>query len=161
MVPWWKRLAYGLAGWVVATCVVGILASIWVFTQFPHKRSVTVSDVFDFWLLFLITALAASIFGWLLGTPFVLLVRNSRGWRFWVYLALGSGIGPALLLSSWLYSFLTRSRSGSLTAESPGCFAFCISAAVSSITTLIYLLLLRRAQLAGNQTETLPKQGVP
>jgi hypothetical protein len=153
MVPWWKRLAYGLIGWVVSLGVVGIPVSIWVFTQDPpitqnpHIRSGLVSVVFGFLgfcLLYLISALAVSVFGWFLGIPYVLLVRSSIGWRFWIYLAIGSGIGPALVL----YAVLTRTSSpGSTTDDYVN---FCISAAVSSITTLIYLLLLRRTQLARN-----------
>jgi hypothetical protein len=80
--------------------------------------------------------------------PFVLLVKNSRGWRFWIYLTIGSGIGPALVLSRLLYSLLTHSSSGSPTTESPDYSTIWVSAAVSNLTTLIYLLLLRRAQLA-------------
>ena len=143
MAPWWKRLFYGLLGWVVATCVTGFFASIWVFTTFPAKRSISVADVFQFWLLFLITAFAVSIFGWLLGIPYVLLVRSSRGPRFWTFLALGSGIGPVIVLGPLLYSFLTHS---SLPSESADYSTVAISAAVSSLTALIYLLLLRRAQ---------------
>jgi hypothetical protein len=103
-------------------------------------------------LLFLISALAIGSWGWLLGMPFVLLVRNIRGWRFWFYLALGSCIAPGLFSLSLLHSHLTRSSSGSSpTTESPDYTAVPISAAISILTTLIYLLLLRR-----NQTEALP-----
>lgn len=143
MVPWWKRLFYGLISWVVATCVAGLFASIWVFTTFPAKRSISVSDVFQFWVLFLITAFAVSIFGWLLGIPYVLLVRSGRGTRFWIFLALGSGIGPVIVFSPLLYSLLAHS---SLPSEHADYSTVAISAAVSSLAALIYLLLLRRVQ---------------
>lgn len=145
MVPWWKRLSYGLLGWLIATCVAGLLASIWMFTHFPAKRSVTVSDVLSFLLLFLISALAVSVFGWLLGIPYVLLVRSSRGRRFWIYLAVGSAIGPVLVLGPLLYSFLTGSSSGNQPITGPY-LSGGISVVISGLSTLIYLLLLRRAQ---------------
>jgi hypothetical protein len=149
MVPWWKRLAYSLVGWVVASCVLGVLVSIWESAHFPSNRGVSsVSYFFDFCLLFLISALAIGSWGWLLGMPFVLLVRNIGGWRFWIYLAIGSSIGPGLFFGTLLYSFLTRSSSGSMTTEPADYSAVYISTAVSSLTTLIYLSLLRRAQLA-------------
>ena len=133
---------------MVATCLVGIIASIWGISNIPHKRIVSVSDLFDFLLLFHLWALAVGIFGWLLGIPFILLVRNSRGWRFWIYFALGSGIGPAIFLSPVLYPLVTDSSFGIPTTKSPDYSGIWISAAVSNLTTLIYLLLLRRPQLA-------------
>jgi hypothetical protein len=146
MVPWWRRLIYGLVGWVIAICALGIAMSIWEFayfpTKFPANHNFSVSGVFGFLLLVLVSAFAASIFGWLLGIPYVLLVRNSRGWRFWVYLVLGSGIGPALFLSPLLYSFRARS---SLSGATDYVTVY-VSALVSCLTALIYLLLLRRAQ---------------
>lgn len=151
MVPWWKRLMYGLIGWLVATCTVSLLMSIWILTQSPVKRSDSSSDflsgVFGAFLLALISAFSVSIIGWLLGIPYVLLVRNSNGWRFRIYLALGSGIGPALLLSPSLFSILRRFSSGGPPIEFPDYAFVCSSAMVSSFTTLIYLLLLRRAEL--------------
>lgn len=157
MVPWWKRLMYGLIGWLVATCAVSFLIwiwvlimPIWVHTQSTVKRSDSVFDVlsgvFGAFLLVLISALSVSIIGWILGIPYVLLVRNSKGWRFWIYLALGTGIGPALFLSPLLYSFLTRSSPGSLPSEPADYGSVGISTVFSSFTILIYLLLLRRAQ---------------
>jgi hypothetical protein len=154
MVPWWKRICYGLMSWAASLLLVGIPVSIWVFTQspppvgqVPHRESGWASATFGFfgfYALYLITAIALSVFGWLLGVPYVLLVRSSRGWRFWVYLAFGSSIGPALVLCA----VLTRTGYGGMTTDDYG--TFCLSTAVSSVTTLIYLLLLRRAQLAGH-----------
>ena len=145
MVPWWKRLAYGLVGWMVATCVVGaFVVSIRTMTHSSAGGGISIpglfrliSGLFEFWLASLITGVALGIFGWLLGVPFVLLVRNAKGWRFWIYLALGSGIGPGIILIMSLRS-----------VEPADYSAVPISAAISSLTTLIYLLLLRRAQLA-------------
>jgi hypothetical protein len=86
---------------------------------------------------------ALSIFGWLLGIPYVLLVRNSQGSRFWIYLAVGTGIGPALVLSPFIYSLLRRSLD---TEPTDYLYNACIAAVVSGLTALIYLLLLRQAQ---------------
>ena len=138
MVPWWKRLAYGLVGWVVATCVVGaFVVSIFTVTHSSAGGGISISGLFEFWLASLITGVAFGIFGWLLGVPFVLLVRSAKGWRFWICLTLGSSIGPSIILIMSLRS-----------VEPPDYSAVPISAAISSLTTLIYLQLLRRAQLA-------------
>jgi len=148
MVPWWKRLAYGLLGWVVATCVVGVFVSFWVMAHSSVHRAVSASSFANLWLLFLISALAVGVVGLLLGIPFVLVVKNTIGRRFWAYLALGSGIGPGLFFIELLYSFLTRARSGRGAAESADYSSLWMSAFISSLTTLIYLLLLRRTQQA-------------
>jgi len=151
MVPWWKRLLYGISGWVVATCAVSLLFPIWVLAQSPIKRTDTVADVlsgvFGAFLACLISVFAVSTFGWLLGIPYVLLVRNSKGWRFWIYLALGSGIGPALVLSPLFHSLLRRSLDNLPTQLTDYYYCACISTVVSGSTALIYLLLLRRSQV--------------
>jgi hypothetical protein len=148
MVPWWKRLAYGLFGWVVATCVIGVFVSIWLVAHLPAGRGFSVSRFADVWLLFLISALAVSVGGWLLGIPFVLVVKNTIGRRFWIYLALGSCIRPGLFFGELLYSVQKHSASGGVATESTDYSTLWMSAVVSGLTTLVYLLLLRRAQLA-------------
>jgi hypothetical protein len=83
--------------------------------------------------------------GWLLAIPIVLAVRHVYGWRFWMCFALGIGIGPLTFLGMQLYFALA-----SHAAFVPGPIEFYLRpAAVSSLTTLIYLLLLRGAQAAG------------
>lgn len=151
MVPWWKRLLYGVSGWVVTMCAVSLLFPVWVLAQSPIKRTDTAADVlsgvFGAFLACLISVFAVSIFGWLLGLPYVLLVRNSKGWRFWIYFVLGSGIGPVLVLSLFFYTFLKGSLNNLPTKPTDYYFGACISVVVSSLTTLICLLLLRRAQV--------------
>jgi hypothetical protein len=162
MAGWGKRLIYGVVGWVAAICAVAVAMSVWEFSWLPAKPSIPpVSAVFGFLLLVLISAFAVSSPGWLLGIPYVILVRSSRGPRFWIYLALGTGIGPAFCVFDLLYSFLTHSAANHLRtalADDDYILTLCISAVVSSLTALIYLALLRRADLAEQRRESQPHQ---
>ena len=148
MVPWWKRGVYGLIGWVTASCVIGVFVSIWIMSHLPAGIDFSVRGFVNVWLLFVLSALAVGVWGWLLGIPFVSFVKDTVGRRFWANLAIGSLIGPDLLLTGLLYEFLTRSGSGSGRAEPVDYGEVFMSASVSTFTTLIYLFLLRRAQLA-------------
>jgi hypothetical protein len=91
--------------------------------------------------------------GWLLALPIVMKIRQINGWRFGVLLILGSGIGPLVMLilvvSFDLYAGSTNK--GNVSDWAPGArgwvyFATCIS----FLTTLFYLLYMRRAQRITN-----------
>lgn len=85
-----------------------------------------------------------SLPGWALAIPIVLIVLNFRGWRFWMYLAIGCAIGPTLMFGLALYAFLTEpSMVGFNAGAGP---LLILGSAISCLTTLIYLLLMRRSQ---------------
>ena len=140
MVPWWKRLVYSLASAVLGAGVSGACAAAQqvIANSHGHLSAMAVWTsilFFDPWVI------ALSLPGWVVGIPLVLLVTNIRGWRFWVYWAIGIGIGPLLVLAVALYS-------GPGFAGLPGSSmsAVYLAGAVSGLTTLLYLLLLRRGQ---------------
>ena len=151
MIPWWKRLAYGLVSWVTATCVVGLLLSIWAFTRFgriPGGESTTATDVLDFFWPFVLFAFILGSLGWLLWMPFILFVKDFSGWHFLTYLVVGSCIGPVVILGLFLFDALRQHVPHIAQFLAASDLLLRISAAISSFTTLIYVLLLRRAQLA-------------
>ncbi len=140
MVPWWKRLIYSLVSAVLGAGVSGACAAAQQFitTSRGHLSAMgfwTAILFFDPWVI------VVSLPGWVLAIPIVLLVKNIRGWRFWMYWAIGVCIGPALILGVALYS-------GPGLAAIPGGATSLIylAAAISGLTTLLYLLLLRRGQ---------------
>jgi hypothetical protein len=140
MVPWWKRLIYSLVSAVVGAGVSGACAAAQQFVANSHGHLSamglwTAILFFDPWVIVL------SLPGWVLAIPIVLLVRNIRGWRFWMYWAVGILIGPVLIMAVALYS---GPGLGGLPGGSMSLLY--LATAISALTTLIYLLLLRRGQ---------------
>ena len=85
-----------------------------------------------------------SLPGWLLALPIIWLVNDLKTWRFWALLALGTGIGPLLMFAVALYTALTSTGFAEFTPEAKN-LVF-LATAISGLTTLIYLLLLRKPQ---------------
>ncbi len=143
MIAWWKRLIYSLVGVVLGAALPGA----WIAAQpFFHNSGAHLSAIamltailfFDPWVITL------SLPGWVLALPLILLVRQVQGWRFWMYWGIGICFGPAMILGIGLYS---AARAPSF-AGFPASYASTayLSGAISGLASLIYLLLLRRAQ---------------
>ena len=145
-VPWWKRLIYALIGWVTAMVVTLESFAIWATTWRDLDLGTAIYGLIG-WLGFsLLLALFTSLPGLVIGIPIVLLVRNISGWRFWMYLSLGICIGPISFQGWALYLFFTTHNLTDVRMSSVDPAGLYLTVAVSSLTTLIYLLLLRRAQ---------------
>ena len=85
--------------------------------------------------------------GWVFAVPVVLAVTNIRKWRFWLYWVLGSCVGPLLMLALSAVVFIVFPQNSTKTMISPAVLPLVsLAGAVSSLTSLFYLLLLRRAQ---------------
>jgi hypothetical protein len=144
MVPWWKRLLYSFESWLIAALLSGPLFVIAEMVGSQPSRAVALPEVAASIAFVTGMVLILSFPGWLLAIPIVLAVRHVYGWRFWMYFALGIGIGPLTLLGVKLY-FALASHAGFV----PGPIELYFRpVAVSSLTTLIYLLLLRGGQAA-------------
>lgn len=144
MVPWWKRLIYSLVSVALGAGISGA----WVAAQETIAQShgrisamglLTAILFFDSWVLLL------SLPGWVVAIPVVLLVRNIRGWRFWMYWGLGIAFGPALIYAVSVYSAFREQNFESSAMGSVSSVA--MAGAVSGLTALFYLLLLRRGQM--------------
>ena len=143
MVPWWRRLLYSLVSVMLGAGLSGAWVAAQEFISNSHGRisAIGLSTAilfFDGWVIVL------SLPGWLLATPLVLLVRNVRGWRFGVYGAIGACFGPILILAVEWYSATRGASFGGFAHDSMS--AVYMAGAVSGLTTIVYLFLLRRAQ---------------
>jgi hypothetical protein len=133
MVPKWKRLLLSLTGFVLAVAICCFLLSIRGGIGNPPDPK----GLLQLFCYESIMMLWFSLPGWVLALPAILLFTDLRAWRFWALLALGAGIGPFTLYLEFMY--VHYSSAGDKLYLS-------LAAAVSSLSTLIYLFLLRRSQ---------------
>jgi hypothetical protein len=146
MVHWWGRLVYSLASVAAAAVLaVGLLMIVGSLPAFGGGvrggalRMLSAGAVSAFIGL----VFTFSLPGWLLGVPFVLAVKDLRAWRFWVWFAIGTSIGPLLMVGFVLLQVLRDPHLHFSSSLSEATFFICLATGVSSLTTLLYLLLLR------------------
>ena len=151
MVAWWKKLLYSLISVVLGAGLAGAWVAAQQFVRNTHGPSnamalLTTILFFDPWVITL------SMPGWVLAIPIVLLVRNIAGWRFWMYWAIGICFGPAMILAIGFYSAVR----GPSFAGFPGNYASTVylAGAVSGLSSIFYLLLLRIAQARAAHSES-------
>ena len=140
---WWNRLLYSLLSMVVGAGACGAVIAAKEFLNNAHGHISAVGLLtevvyFDSWVVVL------SVPGWLLAIPIVLLVRNIRGWRFWLYCAVGACFGPALILAAALYSAVRTPNFAGFSGDSMS--VVYLAGAISTVTTFLYLVMLRNAQ---------------
>jgi hypothetical protein len=142
MVAWWKRILLSLLSVVVATvvCIVGmVLADALKSKQFNFRSSEV--------LLTIAVTVGFCMVAWILSLPVVLLISKIAGWRFWFYWILGSCVGPALMLGLILLIYVVFPHSPDASWFVPAEMSLVyIAGTISSLTSLFYLLFLRRAQ---------------
>jgi hypothetical protein len=136
VVPRWKKLAYSLVGVIVGAAALAGLSLL-----FPGKAEDPIGLFFG--VTFLI--FAVSLAGWLIAIPLILMINNIAHWRFWLYLGIGSTIGPILAYLGMILPLL-NSYKGHYDQTPTILVMVGGSAILSCIATASYLLLLRRAQ---------------
>lgn len=142
MVAWWKRLLFSLAS-IVGSAVVCLAFIVLESLIGSRPASLHGSEV----ILTIGVVAGFCLLGWVLSAPVVLFVRNIRGRRFWVYWFLGSWVGPLQMLALAALVFLLFPQSADAHWFIPVLLPLVyLAAAISSLTSLFYLLLLRRAQ---------------
>jgi hypothetical protein len=140
MVAWWQRILYSAVSVLVAAIICSALSLL------LPGRTQPLLDAFIF-VMFWTTILC--IPAWLLMIPVLLTLQDLHGWRVRVFLAVGICIGPISLLLVELYiAFNVWSTGAGFRLGIGFGYFFCMAAAVSSLSTLSYLILFRRAQAA-------------
>lgn len=141
---WWKRFLYSFLSVVLGAGVSGACGAAQQVLSNAHGH-LSAMALWTVILSFAPWVIVLSLPGWFLALPLVLLVRNVRGWRFWMYWIIGICFGPAIVL---LVNGIATTRGFSL-AGIPGGLnaAIYLSAAISGLSSLIYLLLLRLGQM--------------
>jgi len=143
MVAWWKRLLLSLLSMILGpvVCLLGMVLYSMAKSQPVSFRSTEV-------LLALAVTVGFCIIAWVLSIPVVLLITNIRGWRFWFYWVLFTCVGPALMLGLIATIFYVMPHSPDGHWFNPMYLPLVYGAgAIACLTSIIYLLLLRRAQV--------------
>jgi hypothetical protein len=143
MVAWWKRILLSLLS-VVAATVVSIVGMVLADGLRHGRFNVRSSEV----LLTIAVTVGFCMIAWALSLPVVLWIKKIGGWRFWFYWVLGSCVGPVLMLGLILALFIAvlPHKQGDPWFMPAELSLVYLSGAISSLTSLFYLLLLRRAQ---------------
>ena len=143
MVAWWKRVIYSFVSAVLGSGVSGAFGAAQQVMNNAHGH-LSAMAVWTAILFFDPWVIALSLPGWFLALPLVLLVRDVRGWRFWMYWVVGIIFGPVIvLIVNWIASmrgFSLAGIPGGLTS------AIYLAATISGLSSLIYLLIVRRGQ---------------
>jgi hypothetical protein len=142
-----QRIAISLLSVLFTLAIASLLLAV---LNTPHNPKLWLTAILGFFFYGLLFCAA----GWLLGLPLVVLVRRTDGWHFWTALAIGTAIGPITitLFALWqglksniplsVVFFHRNPLSNTLTW---------LAAAIALLTTLFFLLALRRAQREQNK----------
>src|SRR5579863_1656979 len=152
MVPWWKKIGISMVSWAAGAILGAAIMVLQMLITDPPPISRMGESLLALASLAPVF-LALSFTGWLIAIPLVLLVKGFCRWRFWVYLGLGTCIGPAL----WLLSRILTEK---------GDARFDLAAmpyqaiVVPFLAALVYILLFRRAQarLSATSAKPLPER---
>lgn len=136
LVPNWKRLAFSLLSMVAASAAFAGLSLLLPGTS---KASI------ELFLVATLVVSCVSLPGWFVALPLILLINNISGWRFWMYLGIGSSIGPVITYVGTIAPFL-HSYKGHYSQAPTVIVMLGMSAVISCLATASYLLLLRGAQ---------------
>jgi drug/metabolite transporter (DMT)-like permease len=143
MVAWWKRLMFSLASVVAAVVVclaVLMAADVVLKGKIANIHSSEVGIAVG-------VTIALCLVGWVITAPLVLIVRNVPGGRFWIYWVIGSCVGPVLMLGLFAAVFFLVPHSPTDHWIRPELWPLVyLAAAISSLTSVFYLFLLRWGQ---------------
>lgn len=134
----WKRLVFSL----LCVLLASMLCSSALARQTGFGPKAFIENVFYFGA----ATFLCSLPGWVVAMPIVLFVSNFDGWRLWAMLALGAGIGPLVMFTVALYFQVTSPNPSHYAPEARN-LVF-LATGVSALTTLLYLLGVRRLSKA-------------
>ena len=135
MVPRWKKLACSFGSVMLGAATFATVLGV-------SSGHPTVGGTF--------VMFAAAIAGWIVAIPLILKINDVSGWRFSLYLAIGSGSGPIIGFVALLVLFtkypLRIGHAQNAAVAFLALVALWFFAVPTSVGTLTYLLWLRRAQ---------------
>jgi hypothetical protein len=131
----WKKLAYSFGSVMVGTATFATVLGV-------SSGHPTVGGTF--------VMFAAAVAGWIVAIPLIFKINNVSGWRFWLYLGIGSLSGPIIAFVALLVPFIKHATRIGHAQNSAVAFVTLITLGLFAIPffvgTLTYLLWLRKAQ---------------
>ena len=121
-----ERLLCSLLSLLIAVCIMCILLGV---SRLHHG----LAEAFGFAEIGFVYGGFLCSLGWVLSLPFVIFVRNYEGWRYWLMLAIGTGIGPFTSILAFAYF-------GHLPVDF---YLLWLPTGVSFVCTLLYLSFVR------------------
>jgi hypothetical protein len=95
---------------------------------------------------------AGAVAGWVIAIPLILKVNNASGWRFWLYLGIGSSSAPIIVFVGLLVLFIKYPPQSGHAQNTAVILVTLILLGIfvipSFVGTLTYLLLLRKDQIS-------------
>lgn len=149
MVPRWKKLAFSLVATFVGSAGFAALTMLFLGKSEDFLESFALGSVLIF---------AVSLSGWVIAIPIILLVNDVAGWRFWLYLGIGTSVAPLIAYAGMILPFL-KSYKGPYDQTSAALAVLGFSALISCIATLTHLVLLRRSQKSLSERSELLTSG--
>jgi hypothetical protein len=142
VVPWWKRLLFSLLSMVLAAAL-SLLGLVVVNLVQKHPVNIHSGEL----ILTAGVLVGFCIIAWVVSAPVVLMIRDIGGWRFWLYWVLGTCVGPLLMLGLCVAVFFAMPHGPDSPWFNPAMRPLVFMAgAISSVTSLLYLSMLRWAQ---------------
>jgi hypothetical protein len=142
-----QRIAISLLSVLLALAIASPLLAV---LNSPHNPKLWLTATLGFFFYGLLFCAAA----WLVGLPLVVLVRRTDGWHFWTALAIGTAIGPITITLFALWQGLKSNIPLRVVFfhRNPLTNALTwLAAAIALLTTLFFLLALRRTQREQNK----------
>ena len=149
MVSVWRRLIYSLLSVLTANVVFASALTLYGILSAGVKAFESAGmglfrPLLALFLTYFAVSLGISVVGWVLATPLVVLAKKVDGWRFWMYLAVGAIFGPLVMIGTTAFIHLSGKNGMAF-----HWFSFSeidvFALAVSTLTSLFFLLLVRRA----------------
>ena len=125
-----KRMALAFGCMLLAFAIFALWGIVPTATRYGLRY---VSPTFEILPVYLFFTLP----GWVLALPFIIVFKNANGWRTWAMLAIGTAIGPCFLLGWTLLEDHRINWRGNNVSLAMSLF-------IGSLTTVFYVLLLRR-----------------
>lgn len=130
-----KKLAYSFASVMVGAATFATVLG--VSSGHPTVRGTLVM-------------FAAAVAGWIVAIPLILRINDVSGWRFWLYLSIGSSPGPIIVFVAILVPVIKNATRIGHAQNTAVAFVTLVTLGLFAIPffvgTLTYLLWLRKAQ---------------
>lgn len=136
-IAFWKRILFALLASIVG---IGIGTAVITFSATSYSDAPTLKDFLGIYFIVLAGSAVFGFAGWLAGLLVMVFFARVRKVSFWVWLFIGTAIGPLSVVIE-----VALRRIGNSVTSSDSLTFYAYAAVDAGLTSLFYLLLLRRS----------------